>query len=98
MWLYFTAKQKTDVFWAISEKLSKRSNYIIYKLHPKGLCNISEPGDINMCNKCMSMSVKCGCQPKDSLANWHYTGYDKLPGPVCEAFESASVFDLMLVS
>ena len=73
-------------------------NFPAYELHPKGLYNILEPSDVNMCNKCTNMLVKCGRQPKDSLANWHYTGYDELPGPVREAFESASVFDLMLVS
>jgi hypothetical protein len=51
-----------------------------------------------MCRKCESSLVDRRRQPKDSLANWHYTGIDELPAPVREAFTKATMFNTMMVA
>ena len=67
-------------------------------LYVDGLQCKDDLGPINMCRSCKNTLVEKKEQPKDSLANWHYTGFDELPTEVRKAFESASMFDIMMVA
>ncbi|KLO06710.1 hypothetical protein SCHPADRAFT_837660, partial [Schizopora paradoxa] len=66
-------------------------------LHPKGLTSISTKAPLNACQACRN-SLKNNKQPIDSLANFQYYGWERLPDDVQAAFQSASIFDLMLIS
>jgi len=83
------------------ETLPTTYNFNVYQgaiLCPQGLHNQECLGPVDMCHKCSSALVDNKQQPKDALANWHYTGLDELPNEIHDAFNSASIFDLMLVS
>ena len=67
-------------------------------LYAKGLLDKQSVGPLNMCRTCENALVDHRQQPKNSLANWHYTGHEALPTDVRRAFEDASMFDLMMVS
>lgn len=67
-------------------------------LYPKGLHNKEAQGPLDMCMKCETALVQRNQQPKDSLANWHYTGHDELPEEVRNALKSATMFDVMMVA
>ena len=67
-------------------------------LYPKGLHNKKDQGPLDMCIKCETALVHRNQQPRDSLANWHYTGHSKLPEDVHDALKSATMFDVMMVA
>ena len=67
-------------------------------LCPKGLHSKEGLGPLDICRKCKTSLVEKKKQPKNSLANWHYTGVDELPAEVKKAFESATMFDIMMVA
>ena len=50
-----------------------------------------------MCEPCKTV-MKTNLQPLDALANFQYYARDELPPAVKAAFESASLYDLMMVS
>ena len=82
------------------ETLHTTYNLEVYQgaiLCPQGLHD-REQLQVIMCGKCSTALVHNKQQPRNALANWHYTGYDELPEGVCDAFNSASIFDLMLVA
>ncbi|KAG2744810.1 hypothetical protein P692DRAFT_201841410 [Suillus brevipes Sb2] len=55
--------------------------------------------EVYMCCSCHSALIcKSPHQPVNSLANFQYYGHQRLPVHVREAFSSASIYDLMLVS
>ncbi|KAG1844566.1 hypothetical protein C8R48DRAFT_750839 [Suillus tomentosus] len=52
-----------------------------------------------MCRSCHSALLgHAPRQPLNSLANFQYYGYERLPDDIREAFSTASIYDLMLVS
>jgi hypothetical protein len=67
-------------------------------LCPQGLHNQEYVGPVSMGEMCCTVLVHNKQQPKDALANWHYTEHNEIPSDVCDAFNSASIFDPMLVS
>ena len=67
-------------------------------LCPKGLHCKERLGPLDICPKCETALVERKKQPKNSLANWHYTGVDELPADVKEAFRTATMFDIMMVA
>lgn len=75
-------------------------NLLEYKnaiLHPKGLSNCALRSTAQVCHLCYS-SLRLKKQPLNALANFQYYGWEKLPDDVRNAFEHATLFDLMLVS
>ncbi|KZO98247.1 hypothetical protein CALVIDRAFT_478596, partial [Calocera viscosa TUFC12733] len=54
-------------------------------------------GLVRLCRSCHGALTKGKC-PDFALANGYYTGYEALPDQVRADFESATVFDLMLLS
>ncbi|KAJ7739514.1 hypothetical protein B0H16DRAFT_1324886, partial [Mycena metata] len=62
-----------------------------------GLSDVNVPANMIACNKCMK-SLRRGSMPKLALANWLYYGREALPPDVKEAFDSASIFERMLIS
>jgi hypothetical protein len=66
-------------------------------LDPEGLYSTTSLDRLLLCKGCHS-DVKKGKMPDLALANWFYYAYDKLPVTVCEAFQTASIFEKMLVS
>jgi hypothetical protein len=68
-------------------------------LYSKGLTSCWSWSDVYMCCSCHSALLgKSPYQPVNSLANFHYYGHERLPDSICEAFTSASIYDLMLIS
>jgi hypothetical protein len=83
-----------DILLPISYSIS------IYKkaiLNPKGLCSLNEPGPLLLCPACKNDLLVRHRIPEFALANWLYYAQDRLPQEVCEAFETASPFELQLV-
>ncbi|KAJ7186906.1 hypothetical protein C8R46DRAFT_879847, partial [Mycena filopes] len=75
-------------------------NFLAYNraiLCSAGLENLDAPGDMNVCESCEN-SLGQARMPKFALANWLYYGHEALPQEVRDAFESASIFERMLVS
>ena len=71
----------------------------VYKrviLNVKGLEDPWTLRRIRLCRKCRS-SLRGSKMPKFALCNWLYYGYDRLPAAVKDAFDTASLFDRMLV-
>ncbi|KAI9062002.1 hypothetical protein FKP32DRAFT_1574682, partial [Trametes sanguinea] len=66
-------------------------------LHPKGLTNPNERGDLQMCSECWA-ALKNNRMPKFALANWLYYAHEKLPTSAKEAFSEATQLERMLVS
>ncbi|KAI0049938.1 hypothetical protein FA95DRAFT_1644011, partial [Auriscalpium vulgare] len=56
-----------------------------------------ELGDIDVCSKCRRALAR-GKQPRDSLANFQWYARERLPDTVAEAFKSATLHELQLVS
>jgi hypothetical protein len=68
-------------------------------LYSKGLTDCWTLSDIFMCPSCHSYLIcKSPQQPVNSLANFQYYGHHRLPADIQDAFSSASIYDLMLVS
>lgn len=68
-------------------------------LYAKGLTSPWSLSEVYMCHPCHSALIcKCPHQPVNSLANFQYYGHERLPIDIREAFTSASIFDLMLIS
>ncbi len=66
-------------------------------LHFKGMHNLNEKGNLNLCSTCYKSLIVKKKQPLDSLANFQYYGIERLPLNVAQAFSSSSLFDLMLI-
>ncbi|KAG1784390.1 uncharacterized protein HD556DRAFT_1435457 [Suillus plorans] len=55
--------------------------------------------EMYMCSSCHSALIsKCPRQPVNSLANFQYYGHERLSPEIREAFSSASIYDLMLIT
>ncbi|KAG2738983.1 hypothetical protein P692DRAFT_201849319 [Suillus brevipes Sb2] len=68
-------------------------------LYSKGLTDCWTLSDIFMCPSCHSYLIcKSPQQPVNSLANFQYYGHHRLPADIQDAFSSASIYDLMLVT
>ncbi|KAG1889740.1 uncharacterized protein F5891DRAFT_1131771 [Suillus fuscotomentosus] len=68
-------------------------------LYAKGLTSCWSLSEMYMCSSCHSALIsKCPRQPVNSLANFQYYGHERLSPEIREAFSSASIYDLMLVS
>lgn len=67
-------------------------------LHPKGLSSVDHPSFMQVCKSCQQNIVRHKRMPKFALANWLYYGHDSLPKDVKDAFENASMAELLLVS
>lgn len=66
-------------------------------LHADGLIDRFSSNDIRACSDC-SQSLNRNELPRFALANHLYYGISALPPDIKEAFESASLFELMLIS
>lgn len=66
-------------------------------LHPKGLTNLTERGDMKVCNECLAQLAKHQ-MPKYALANWLYYGHEKVPEEVRNAFSESTHVERILVS
>ncbi|KAJ6510126.1 hypothetical protein C8R47DRAFT_965020, partial [Mycena vitilis] len=62
-----------------------------------GLSDVESPANLQMCELCQGSLRRC-VMPKFALANWLYYGREALPPSVRDAFDSASIFERMLVS
>ncbi|KAJ7135267.1 hypothetical protein C8R43DRAFT_894366, partial [Mycena crocata] len=62
-----------------------------------GLSDTTTPVDMQICVDCQK-ALSRGVMPRLALANWLYYGREALPDAVREAFDSASIFERMLVS
>ncbi|KAJ7821159.1 hypothetical protein B0H13DRAFT_1546307, partial [Mycena leptocephala] len=62
-----------------------------------GLSDLDAPSEMQVCDPCQT-SLDRGMMPKLALANWLYYGREALPDAVRDAFDSASIFERMLVS
>ncbi|KAJ7178800.1 hypothetical protein C8R43DRAFT_871342, partial [Mycena crocata] len=62
-----------------------------------GLSNSNVPSVVQVCTECQK-KVLHGGMPKLALANWLYYGREALPHDVREAFDTASIFECMLIS
>ncbi|KAJ7157047.1 hypothetical protein C8R43DRAFT_1087285 [Mycena crocata] len=62
-----------------------------------GLTDPDSPATIQVCVKCQKKFLR-GIMPKLALSNWLYYGREALPADVREAFDTASIFECMLIS
>ncbi|KAI0710265.1 hypothetical protein C8Q76DRAFT_624749, partial [Earliella scabrosa] len=67
-------------------------------LHPAGMTELWDVGDLVLCSECRGDLVERGRLPKFALANWLYYGVEELPGDVRRAFKEATRVERMLVS
>ncbi|KAG1893083.1 uncharacterized protein F5891DRAFT_1131379 [Suillus fuscotomentosus] len=68
-------------------------------LYAKGLTSCWSLSEMYMCSSCHSALIsKCPRQPVNSLANFQYYGHERLSPEIREAFSSASIYDLMLIT
>lgn len=69
-------------------------------LNPKGLSDTQrKTGTISLCKLCASdLTAKTPRMPRFALANWLYYAHDRLPEEVKMAFNSASVFEKLLIA
>lgn len=85
------------------EVLPTSYNLVAYQgaiLYPLGLEDTTSLGYMHMCASCHQCLVDSPIpkQPLDSLANFQYYGIDELPREVKSAFDSASLFDIMMIA
>ncbi|KAI0352245.1 hypothetical protein OH77DRAFT_1409659, partial [Trametes cingulata] len=66
-------------------------------LHPEGLTDRSESGDIQVCKECFD-DLAYPRVPKYALANWLYYGHEHLPADVSKAFSTMTTVERILVS
>lgn len=66
-------------------------------LCPAGLDDPWALANMKMCISCRRAVVDKGLMPVDALANFQYYAYSEIPQEVHDAFQEASMFDLMLV-
>ncbi|KAJ7725053.1 hypothetical protein B0H16DRAFT_1333049, partial [Mycena metata] len=62
-----------------------------------GLSDTTAPAMMQICRRCIK-SLDRKTMPKFALANWLYYGREALPADVREAFDTASIFERMLIS
>lgn len=67
-------------------------------LNPDALHNKDIPQTMDACKSCVADLTIRHQQPKNSLANWHYSGFGELPIEVQNSFKESSMFDLMMVA
>ncbi|KIK91341.1 hypothetical protein PAXRUDRAFT_830923 [Paxillus rubicundulus Ve08.2h10] len=68
-------------------------------LYPKGTESTTSLAPISLCMHCCSaLLAKKPHQPKNLLVNFQYYGCERLDMPTLQAFDSASPFDLTLIS
>ncbi|KAJ7040624.1 hypothetical protein C8F04DRAFT_948395, partial [Mycena alexandri] len=75
-------------------------NFLAYDralLCSAGLSDMNNPVKMRVCDDCKTYLDR-HLMPKFALANWLYYGREALPDGVREAFDSASIFERMLVS
>lgn len=82
---------------------SESYNFEAYEhalLNPKGLKSIGGKDKVMMCQPCRHDLIDrdTPIMPSLAIANWFYYAYDRLPQDIFKDFESASVFERMLVA
>jgi hypothetical protein len=63
-----------------------------------GLTSLTTKSPMRLCSPCHGSLVMRNRQPLDAWANFHYYAHNKLPADVLEAFRTASLYELQLVS
>lgn len=84
-----------------NETLPTTYNLLVYEyaiLNPNALHDRENLGALDVCRSCETELVDRNRQPKNALANWHYSGFDEIPIAVQKAFKDSSMFDLMMVA
>ncbi|KAJ7783106.1 hypothetical protein B0H16DRAFT_1297799, partial [Mycena metata] len=75
-------------------------NFIAYQraiLCVGGLSDVNAPANISICDVCHT-AMRRSTMPQLALANWLYYGREALPADVRDAFDSASIFERMMIS
>ncbi|KAJ7603552.1 hypothetical protein DFH06DRAFT_1022156, partial [Mycena polygramma] len=62
-----------------------------------GLSDCRDPEQMQICGPCED-ALGRGSMPRFALANWLYSGREALPDAVREAFDTASIFERMMIS
>ena len=67
-------------------------------LHPKGLVDLWQVGDVRMCEVCQRELVGKGRMPRLCLANYLYYAYNELPPRAKEAFDASSYTEHLMLA